>query len=101
MAGEGQVRSNFQRAEHKNGDQINDDVDQLRAPFSSRDRAIGDKEPCIPAARGMADGIAPEFDDIEPIAFEGRAQFERKIIEERPLMHRNDDLSLHLFGQGP
>src|SRR3546814_18130640 len=66
---------------------------------SCRDRAIGDIELRIPPARRLPDGAPAKLDEVEPVAIEGRAEFQREIVEQRSLMDGDDDLPLHLLRQ--
>src|SRR3546814_18539003 len=66
---------------------------------SCRDRAIGDIELRIPPARRLPDGAPAKLDEVEPVAIEGRAEFQREIVDQRSLMDGDANLPLHLLRQ--
>src|SRR3546814_1443281 len=66
---------------------------------SCRDRAIGDIELRIPPARRLPDGAPAKLDEVEPVAIEGRAEFQREIVEQRSPMEGDDDVTLDLIRQ--
>src|SRR3546814_3690440 len=61
---------------------------------SCRDRAIGDIELRIPPARRLPDGAPAKLDEVEPVAIEGRAEFQREIVEQRSEEHTSELQSL-------